>query len=174
MKRSTVFQMIGQHLVGSLCALFAIIPQFVATGQASVPESPTFQVTVQTIHTDGKDILMSKQVPTDGQPVQQTYTISVPYTENGVTKLRTETRTRTVQPSKASLAPIDDNTTFQNLAGAELKRAALLSKIPKTGLQVVLAPPTLKEIPASWKAILKRTSSSCEYHQSSNSTAAIG
>ncbi len=123
-------------------------------GQQPVPESPSFHMHFQTIHTDGKNLLVLKQVPDVGRQVEQTYTVSVPFTENGVTRYRTEVKTRMVQPTKTALSPVDENVYFQDLSGKILNREDLVGIIPQHGRLVVAADPSLKEIPSAWKDIL--------------------
>ena len=147
-----------QHLwfVGSV-ACFAILGSAIASfGQAKAEPKPTYFLNVGRIYSDGEKIL-SPQPSATGEVVQQEFTISIPYTENGVAKTRTETRTRTVpKPGKLELLPVVEGTYFQDLNGKTLDVKSFVDKVPQTGRQViVITNPNMNEIPAEWKELLK-------------------
>lgn len=125
-----------------------------ACAQDDVPRSLSFRLEIRTIFADGQKIAMLQRVPTDGDEVQQSYQVSVPYIENGQTKIKTETRTRMVKPTKDALVPIPTESHFHDLDGNSWDTGSVLKRIPKKGLQVIMMPegqdnvlaPELKEI----------------------------
>ncbi len=123
------------------------------TDKTSSP--PAFMLNIITIFPDGEKVMTVRQVQTEGEPVTQSYTVSIPYVENGVTKFQKEERTRTVKPTKMVLAPVHEGTYFQDLNGKELDTKAIAEKTPKTGRQVIVLPDNKQEIPKEWKELFK-------------------
>ncbi len=108
--------------------------------QDEVPKAPAFLLDIKTIFADGQKIAMVQRVPTNGEAVQETYQVTVPYVENGQTKTKQETRTRTVKPMKNALVPIPVDAYFHDIEGNDWDTGSVLKKIPKQGLQVIIMP----------------------------------
>lgn len=145
------------HLTFLVISAMLVLLNFVGRrtyAQDEVPRSPSFQLEIRTIFADGQKIAMVQRVTTDGAEVQQSYQVAVPYTENGQTKIKTETRTRMVKPTKAAFVPIPTDSHFHDLDGNSWDTESVLKKIPKKGLQIIMMPegqnnalpPELKEI----------------------------
>ncbi|MEL6109133.1 MAG: hypothetical protein AAFU85_24260 [Planctomycetota bacterium] len=114
-------------------------------------------------------------VPTPGETpepvteqVEQTYTVSVPYTVsvNGkpVTKMRSETRTRLVSVSRmkggkyeSKETPIPADAVFLTLDGKEVDRKQILAQASTAELLVPMIQKG-KPVPEIWKQVLRRDS----------------
>jgi hypothetical protein len=147
-------------LVGSLAtSLFFVAvaldaPPCIGQEKASTP--PSFSLNLTKIFPDGEKLMVYRQVETDGQAVTQTYTVDVPFSENGVSKTRTEVRTREVKPRKMALAPVLEGTYFQSLDGKRLETKDVAAKTPESGRYVIMVfDSNMKEIPAEWKELFK-------------------
>ena len=101
------------------------------------PESPFGFLNFETIHMDGSSIqrVVEQQVP--GEMVELEYEVVIPFMEDGETRMRTETHTRSVPKTARVMQTVNETTTFHNLAGEEIDRETLLPRIPMTGLTVV-------------------------------------
>lgn len=117
---------------------------------------PPMNLVIATIYSDGNNILMARPTPVEGEPVEQTYTVMIPSTLNGVTTMRSETRTRMVTGMKLTLSPVRDGTYFQNVAGKKLDIKDVAIEIPKAGRQVIMiSDPNMKELPTEWSQLFK-------------------
>lgn len=117
---------------------------------------PPMNLVIATIYSDGNNILMARPTPVEGEPVEQTYTVMIPSTLNGVTTMRSETRTRMVTGMKLTLSPVRDGTYFQNVAGKKLDIKDVAIEIPKAGRQVIMiTDPNMKELPTEWSQLFK-------------------
>lgn len=119
--------------------VLAIVISASALAQDTPPRAPTsVGMTIVTVYSDGESIQRLKSVPdTTKEPVVQTFTVSIPYTENGVTKTRTETRTRSGLPTVKKLLPLEDHEFFMSIKGEQLDPAVLASTITQAGKPVL-------------------------------------
>jgi len=123
--------------------------------ETEVPESPFGHLQFMTIHTDGEILQRVTTKQTKGPAIEQEFTVSVPYMEDGVTRMRMETRIRIVLPTIRVLSKIDDDTTFVTIRGDKLEKNDVLSRVPMSGLQVLVLSGAKAEIPDAWKELLK-------------------
>lgn len=141
-------------LVASALVLLLAFDARSTYAQDEVPRSPSFRLDIRTIFADGQKIAMVQRVPTDGDEVKETYQVIVPYVENGQTKTKQESRTRTVKPMKDALVPIPTDSHFHDVDGNSWDTESVLKRIPKKGLQIIMMPegldnalaPELKEL----------------------------
>ncbi len=128
-----------------LLAILSLLPVFDSTAfgqqkESDVPESPAGYVQFITLHSDGDVISKVVTVQTEGELVETSYSVMIPYVEDGVTKHRAETRTMMRAPTKRVLQPIGE-ATFVKLDGTEVDKQDLLKSFPMTGLKVIYFPP---------------------------------
>ena len=134
-----------------VCALLT----HASTADEPTPKPP-MNLVIATIYSDGNNILMARPTPMEGDPVEQTYTVMIPSTLNGVTTMLSETRTRMVTGMKLTLSPVRDGTYFQNVAGKKLDIKDVAIEIPKAGRQVIMiTDPNMKELPTEWSQLFK-------------------
>lgn len=132
-----------------LCAL-AFVLTTPAPAQDTPPPAPTsVGLSIVTVYSDGQSMQALKHVPDPTkEAVAQTYMVTIPYTENGVTKQRTETRQRMASPTVQKLVPLDESEFFITLSGEQLDPADLARSVTRAGKPVLRFPrvPTKQEL----------------------------
>jgi len=132
-----------------LCALVFMMATPAPAQDTPPPGTTSVGLSIVTVYSDGQSIQAFKNVPDPAQePVAQIYTIMIPYTENGVTKQRTETRERMASPMIQKLVPLDDSAFFISLTGEQLDPAILARSVTRAGKPVLRFPrvPTKQEL----------------------------
>lgn len=122
---------------------------------------------IQLIKYDGKSIYYERSTMVYGkdskpitETVPQTYTVMVPYIEDGVTKTRAETRTRTIAVTRMSDAtrktlnvPIKSGS-FESLSGKKIKESDMIDRIGMSDFPVLVLGKSQK-LPEAYKLVLK-------------------
>lgn len=126
--------------------------------EKDIPDSPFGYVQFITVHSDGDDVQIVETVPAEGEPVRMEYTVAIPYVEDGVTRIRHETRTRMAQPTKRVMQSVTDKVSFVRMDGSAIAYKDMVKEIPMTGLQVIVVPGEMsEEALESLKNLLRET-----------------
>ncbi len=141
---------------GSIVLTMVFVGFCISNSAQAQPASSQGMIPFQTIHTDGKQILLTQTTVLPGKAIPEEYTVKIPIkTPAGNIEYRTETRTRMVRRTKSVQVPASADYHFTRLDGKALDREKLIKEIPKTGQPVVVvygkAP-----LAEAWKQLLHR------------------
>ncbi len=131
MKRSMLM------VLGAALALSATSLLHAQEEESEIPESPFGFIQYMTVHTDGEKLMHIVTRQVEGEMVEQTYSVTIPYMEDGVVRNRVETRTRVMPATRKFLEPIPEDWKFLDIKGAEIKSEDVVQKIPMIGRQVI-------------------------------------
>lgn len=149
------FRPLAIQLTLLTCAVFGLLGSAAAQQppqHAHLPQAGENIVTHR-IYAENDAVYLLLKIPIPGKRITETHKVQVPVVVNGVGRLRTEERTRSIPATREKRVAAKGLVTFCDLQGNKLDAEAVAKRVPPTGAVVVLS--RSSKISDDWRAVLK-------------------